>query len=61
VPDEANRLLEAAMDRLGLSARALDRVLKVARTLADLDGDREVRTVHVSEAIRYRLLDRPAA
>jgi magnesium chelatase family protein len=58
VPPEASRLLEAAMDRLGLSARALDRVLKVARTLADLDGADAVATVHVSEALSYRLLDR---
>jgi len=61
VPEEASRLLEAAMDRLGLSARALDRVLKVARTIADLDGADAIRTVHVSEAIQYRVLDRPAA
>ena len=61
VPPEASRLLEAAMDRLGLSARALDRVLKVARTLADLDGSESVATVHVSEALSYRLLDRTAS
>jgi magnesium chelatase family protein len=60
VGDEASRLLEAAMERLGLSARALDRVLKVARTIADLDGADGIGTVHVSEAIQYRLLDRPA-
>lgn len=58
VPDDAGRLLEAAVDRLGLSARALSRVLKVARTIADLEGSDLIRTVHVSEAIQYRLLDR---
>jgi magnesium chelatase family protein len=60
VPPDASRMLEAAMDRLGLSARALDRVLKVARTLADLDGADAIATVHVSEAVSYRLLDRVA-
>ncbi len=58
VPPEASRLLEAAMERLGLSARSVDRILKVARTIADLDGTPSVETVHVSEAIQYRLLDR---
>jgi magnesium chelatase family protein len=60
VPPEASRLIEAAMERLGLSARAVDRVLKVARTIADLDGSGAVQAVHVSEAIQYRLLDRAA-
>jgi magnesium chelatase family protein len=46
------------MDGLGLSARAHDRILRVARTIADLDGAAAVRQEHVSEAINYRTLDR---
>ncbi|MBE9028842.1 YifB family Mg chelatase-like AAA ATPase [filamentous cyanobacterium LEGE 11480] len=57
--DEAtNRLLEGAIRKLGLSMRASDRVLKVARTIADLAGDRELQTQHVAEAIQYRTIDR---
>jgi len=51
-------LLEAAIERLGLSARAYHRVLKVVRTIADLDHSDAIKTNHVSEAIRYRCLDR---
>jgi len=47
-----------AVDRLGLSARAYTRVLKVARTIADLEGEANVQPQHVSEAIQYRALDR---
>jgi magnesium chelatase family protein len=58
-PDEAGRrLLQTAVERLGLSARAHDKVLKVARTIADLEGVDAVRASHVAEAIQYRALDR---
>jgi len=56
--EESQKLLEMAVDRLGLSARAYTRVLKVARTIADLAGEANVEPQHVSEAIQYRALDR---
>ena len=51
-------LLESAIDKLGLSARAYNRVLKIARTIADLEGRDAIAQDHVSEAIQYRGLDR---
>src|SRR5207248_9580484 len=55
---EGKELLRRAMEELGLSARAHDRILRVARTIADLEGSASIRPPHVVEAIGYRSLDR---
>jgi magnesium chelatase family protein len=58
--DGARKLLETALEQLGLSARAYDKVLRIARTIADIAGEDAITEQHIAEAIQYRSMDRAA-
>ena len=56
---EGDSLLRSAVDRFGFSARGIHRVLKMARTIADMEGSERIKVEHIAEAVQYRSLDRP--
>ena len=58
IDEDSQKLIEMAIEKLGLSARAYTKILKVARTIADLEEKDEILSSHVAEAIQYRNLDR---
>jgi magnesium chelatase family protein len=58
IDETSQKLLEMAIDKFGLSARAYTRILKVSRTIADLEAQVNIQPPHLSEAIQYRTLDR---
>jgi len=58
INEESKALLGLAIEKLGMSARAYDKILKVSRTIADLEASSSISTSHISEAIQYRSLDR---
>jgi magnesium chelatase family protein len=56
--DRCRRLLERIIEKMGLSARACSRIIKLARTIADLEGTKDIQPEHISEAASYRILDK---